>query len=228
MRKIIDLQPIGRIISPFKEKFGIPRQPGLLTIESKICLYDDFQNIDCIRGLEKFSHIWIIFYFHQNSDKGWKNLVRPPRLGGNIKTGVFASRSPFRPNFIGLSAVRLEKIQSDNGLTLVISGGDFLDGTPVFDIKPYVKYADAIEDADSSCFSTAPERVFKVCFQNKTIEILEQNPGLREKLVHLLSYDLRPAYYNKNKKIKNFGIKFENFDIKFNIQDLLVIVDEIV
>jgi tRNA-Thr(GGU) m(6)t(6)A37 methyltransferase TsaA len=156
---------IGWVRSPFPDKFGVPRQAGLHTLSSVIELATPFDAADCVRGLEGFSHLWVSFIFHLTAAQGWQPLVRPPRLGGNRKVGVFASRSPFRPNPLGLSVVKLEGIQRDNGKTLLlIRGGDFVDGTPVVDIKPYIAFADAVESAVSGYASEPPGARLQVTF----------------------------------------------------------------
>lgn len=222
------MTPVGEVISPFREKFGIPRQAGIIsTVESKIRLYKDFSSVETIRGLENFSHIWVVFVFHENIDKGWKNLVRPPRLGGEKKVGVFTSRSPFRPNFIGMSAVKLLDILVEDEILLIVRGGDFVDKTPVLDIKPYIKYADAIEDACSGEFGTEPQKEFQVVFSEKSDALCSKHKGLKESLDDILSYDLRPAYYKRTSKDKIFGIKFESFDVRFKIEHDILYIEEI-
>lgn len=224
-----DLYPVGEIISPFKEKFGIPRQAGItLSVESKIRLSKEFSDEEFVRGLDNFSHIWIIFGFSKNISKGYKRLVRPPRLGGNKKVGVFASRSPFRPNFLGMSAVKLEKINIDVNTELIISGGDFLNQTPVFDIKPYIEYADAIDNANCGEFSLKPDKIFNVNFSNKALKVCNKYLKLKKNLEDILSYDLRPGYYDESSDGRLFGIKFECYDVRFEIYGNELYVQEIV
>ena len=224
------ISPIGRVISPFKEKFGIPRQSGMVsTVESKIRLYEEYSSRECVRGLEDFSHIWILFSFHENTDRGWNENVRPPRLGGNKKTGVFSSRSPFRPNHIGMSAVQLKKIEkTGRNLLITVSGADILDNTPVFDIKPYIKYADSIENAKCGCFSLKPEKELSIVFSPQAEDVCHNNKGLECMLREVLSYDPRPAYYKKTFQEKIFGIKFECFNVRFRVCGDFLHVEEIV
>ena len=165
---MLSIKPIAYIHSDFSEKFGIPRQSGLVdSLQAKIIFTEEFRNGDCIRGIEEFSHLWLIWEFSKNQRDKWTPTVRPPRLGGNKRKGVFASRAPFRPNPLGLSCVRLEKAipNSPEGPILYVSGADLLDGTPIYDIKPYLSFADAHPDALGS-FSTGtpPECPLRRCF----------------------------------------------------------------
>ncbi|PIE75140.1 MAG: tRNA (N6-threonylcarbamoyladenosine(37)-N6)-methyltransferase TrmO [Deltaproteobacteria bacterium] len=228
MDSLYNTSIIGYISSPFKEKFGIPRQPGInSTIESKICLEKEFSSEECVRGLENFSHIWVIFKFHENVSKGWSNLVRPPRLGGNKKVGVFASRSPFRPNFTGISVVKLLKIEVGINTVITISGGDFMDKTPVIDIKPYILYSDSIEDAVCKDFELKPQKKLVVTFSDKAKAVCMDYEGLENKLSDILSYDPRPAYYN-NDRDKECGMKFDRFDIRFKVCKDILNIQEII
>lgn len=176
-----EFQSIGRVHSPYKEKFAIPRQPGLVSAaKGHIALLGDCNREEILRGIEGFSHIWLSFVFHQAIKEDWKPMVRPPRLGGNQKVGVFASRSPFRPNPIGLSVVKLDGIEKQtlnnqaSQWRVNFSGGDLLDGTPILDIKPYIPYADALPDATGGFASCAPNNKISVNFA----------PGL-EAILHL-------------------------------------------
>jgi tRNA-Thr(GGU) m(6)t(6)A37 methyltransferase TsaA len=222
------VSPIGEVLSPFREKFGIPRQAGIIpTVESKIRLYDEFSDSDFVRGLENFSHIWVIFLFHENIEKGWKKMVRPPRLGGNKKVGVFASRAPFRPNFIGTSAVKLINIEHGKNIFLTVQGADIADKTPVIDIKPYVKFADAVDNADSGVFNNPPEKKFNVLFSEQAKSVCSLNKGLEAKLIEVLSYDIRPAYIEKDGGARIFGIKFESYNIRFSTEKETLYILEI-
>lgn len=228
MSHIYSESPIGYIESPYVEKFGIPRQSGIIsTVESKIRLSEEFAHENFVRGLEHFSHLWILFKFHENIDKGFSPLVRPPRLGGNKKIGVFASRSPFRPNFIGISAVELVDIKKDKGLYIIVKGGDFANKTPVIDIKPYIKFADCVENAVCGEFQNSPEAELKVFFSDKCMNICYENPKLYENIKEILSYDIRPAYYKNQKTDKMFGMEFERFNIKFKVEDKVVYIEDI-
>ncbi len=228
----INITPIGIITSCFKEKFGIPRQPGLVKDSSAVLeLYPEFAREEAVRELEGFSHIWVIFVFHKASGKNWKPTVRPPRLGGNKKVGVFASRSPFRPNPVGISAVKLEKIEAANGkILLYLSGIDILDQTPVIDIKPYLPYSDIIESATGGFALSAPDAKLEVDFLQNVIEICgkeERNfPNLQKIIIQILENDPRPAYYSSQKsdKEKTFGIKIFDFDLKWEIKNNKIVV----
>lgn len=193
----IAMTPIGTIRSCYGAKFGIPRQPGLVPdATATLELFPPFNSSEALRGLDGFSHVWILFLFHESVREEWKATVRPPRLGGNERIGVFASRSNFRPNPIGLSVVPLIGIE---GTTLKLGGGDFLDGTPVLDIKPYIPYADSIASATGSYAAMAPQPENQVAFSPKAeqaIQMLEntERPALRKIIVDMLSFNPRPAY----------------------------------
>jgi tRNA-Thr(GGU) m(6)t(6)A37 methyltransferase TsaA len=206
---------IGIVRSPFKEKFGIPRQPGLTSTLSVIELLPPYAVADAVKGLDAFSHIWITFVFHAVQQRDWKPLVRPPRLGGNEKLGVFATRSTHRPNPIGLSVVALEKIETDGGVRLHVRGADLLDGTPVLDIKPYLPYADSIADARAGFAPTTPPRM-AVRWQ---AEALQQAAAisneLRAMIEDILAFDPRPAYQNEPERI--YGVHIGACNVRFRI-----------
>ncbi len=191
------MNPVGMIHSCYGAKFGIPRQPRLVkSARATLDLIPPYQNPDAFRGLEAFSHIWILFIFHQSARETWKPTVRPPRLGGNERVGVFASRSNFRPNPIGLSVVELLKV---SGTTLTLGGGDFLTETPVLDIKPYIPYADSIPTAHGAFANTAPEASNLVEFSaqtNRKFKTLENEhrPNLKQLIRDMLAFNPRPAY----------------------------------
>jgi len=217
-----DFQPIGIIHSCYKEKFGIPRQAGLVTAApATLELYAPCDRPEALAELQDFSHIWVVFVFHQAMRDKWKPTVRPPRLGGNRRIGVFASRSPFRPNPIGMSAVVLEDIQCRNGhCHLILQGGDFLDGTPVLDIKPYLPYADALPDACGGFAAHPPENEISVMFDERATAqcaILEraQYPGLRQLIEQVLQADPRPAYRIGCGNKQSFGMRLYDVDVKW-------------
>lgn len=215
---------IGFVHSPYREKFAIPRQPGLVPAKGRIELAPPFASPDAVRGLEQFSHIWVLFEFHQTKQQGWKPLVRPPRLGGNAKTGVFATRSTFRPNAIGMSVVKLEKVVADaKSVTLEISGMDLLDQTPVLDIKPYVPYSDALPDAVGGYANSAPEADMPVTFsaeaEGQLAQFEAQFPGLRELINGVLGQDPRPAYKNRNDDQQRYGVQLYNLNISWEVID---------
>ena len=229
------LTHIGIVHSVFKKKFGIPRQPGLANEASAtIELIPPFNNEQFVRGLEGFSHIWVLFIFHVSADEGWKSTVRPPRLGGNKRVGVFASRSPFRPNPIGLSAIELKRISFEKGkVFLHIKGADILDGTPVIDIKPYLPYADSIPDAIGGYAAAAPERPFEVVFSDAVnLRILEEKENgydrLRELIVDILSHDPRPGYYTSKHEKAVFSIFILDFEVNWHVEDEVVMVTKVI
>ncbi len=174
VQQTIYITPIGIIHSCFKEKFGIPRQPGLVKDAPAILeLYPEFAREEAVRELDGFSHIWLLFMFHQNIGKNWSPMVRPPRLGGNRKVGVFASRSPVRPNPVGMSAVELDRIEINKGKVLIhLKGIDILDQTPVIDIKPYIPYSDIINSATGGFANKTPETEILVEFSEKASNII--------------------------------------------------------
>ncbi|OEU77717.1 MAG: tRNA-Thr(GGU) m(6)t(6)A37 methyltransferase TsaA [Desulfuromonadales bacterium C00003107] len=230
----IHFETIGTIRSCYKEKFGIPRQAGLVpTATATLELLAPFNRAEAFTGLEGFSHLWLLFLFHGNDYKGWKTTVRPPRLGGNARLGVFATRSPFRPNPIGLSAVKLERIEQHAGkVTLHLKGVDLLDGTPVIDIKPYLPYADAIATASGGFAAEAPKGELAVHFlpqPEQICQVLEKDryPGLRQLIIDTLRSDPRPAYYQKRPKKSCFGMKLFDFDLRWEHDDDGITVIEI-
>lgn len=222
MSNEITLTPIGYIDSPYKEKFAIPRQPGLVpSAKGKIILEYPYNNIDLVRGLDAFSHLWVIFNFHATQQQGWKPLVRPPRLGGNKKLGVLATRSTFRPNPIGMSVVKLEDIKkTPTTIEIYISSFDLLDKTPVLDIKPYIQYSDTVINANSGFANNAPDTNINVKLldevKNFTKELASQNRqylNLNNLIVEVLQQDPRPAYKKGTVDNKVYGMKLYNLNI---------------
>ncbi len=208
---------IGLIESPYKEKFSIPRQSGLIDIPMRIKIIPPYNREEAFVGLNQFSHLWILFHFNEISEAEEKLSVRPPRLGGNIKQGVFATRSPYRPNRIGMSVVKLLSVSKDE---VVFSGGDFLDQTPVIDIKPYIKEVDAIFDARSSWTDEIEDKIFKVQFIldcDLNLSVIE-----RESIEKILAHDPRPRFHQDEKK--DYAVKLFNYDIHFKINDDLVTI----
>ena len=210
------MRVIARIHSEFPEKFGIPRQSGLVPgLRAKIVFETEFRNPDALRGIEGFSHLWLIWQFSQAIRETWSPTVRPPRLGGNRRIGVFATRSPFRPNPIGLSCVKLEAVIQDPeaGTVLEVSGADLLDGTPIFDIKPYLPYADAIEDAIGGFATTAPKEKLRVLIPDTLAQQMPEQKRIA--LSELLALDPRPSYQNQPERV--YGMRFDRWQIRFRI-----------
>lgn len=203
---------IGIIHSPFKEKFTIPRQPGLVEVPCTLELFPPYGSEQALLGLEGFSHLWVIFLFHKINltQKSFKATVRPPRLGGNIKQGVFATRSPFRPNNIGLSLVKITSIHKNK---INILGGDFLDQTPILDIKPYVKEIECVTDAKSSWTDNIQPKNMNVIFEEEEINKIYKTE--LEYITQILSLDPRPSYHQDDKK--NYAAKIFNYDVHWKI-----------
>ncbi len=213
---------IGIVHSCFKEKFGIPRQPGLVEEASAVLeLLPPYNRAEAVRGLEQFSHIWVLFIFHGCLRSKWKPTVRPPRLGGNKRIGVFASRATYRPNPIGMSPVKLERIEvSDAGVFLHLKGVDLLDKTPVVDIKPYIPYADNIIEAEGGFADSRPSLKHHIVFSDEATvrcdELSEQYPQLRTMIEQLLQSDPRPAY-KAGDDIRVYGMRLWNFDLQWRV-----------
>lgn len=216
----IEIDPIGVISTPYKEKFGVPRQPGLVTAaEGWLEFLPEFSHREMLRGLEEFSHVWLIFIFHEAMESGWQPTVRPPRLGGNIRQGVFATRSPFRPNPLGLSRAELLGIEERNGKTgLWLGGIDLVDGTPIVDIKPYLPYVDAIHDATGGRFQNRPVELLEVDFspdaEAQVSWQLRYHPQLKELITQVLQQDPRPAY-QKNEAGRIYGIRLFDLNVRW-------------
>ena len=218
------MKHIGHIENIFTEKFGIPRQSGLVGVNSRIVLAKEYRDPSIYKGLEDYSHIWILWKFSQNKDVPFSPTVRPPRLGGNTLMGVFATRSPYIPNNIGLSCVKIEKIElhSPDGPILWVSGADLMNGTPILDIKPYLPQTDSIPDAKGG-FSTQVEwKELKVEISDELMELLPAEN--RETIIHLLSQDPRPAYHNDPDKI--YGVRYGEQNIRFTVlEQTLRVID---
>lgn len=220
------ISPIAHMRSDFPTKFGIPRQSGLVSeLRSTIVFTPPYRNPDALRGLEGFSHLWIIWQFSEAVRQDWSPTVRPPRLGGNTRLGVFATRSPFRPNALGLSCVKLEAVRQDDTLGTVIdvSGADLMDGTPIFDIKPYIPYADCHPEALGGFTSQADEYLLTVDFPPALLERLPRDK--QEAAICVLTHDPRPSYQRKPNRV--YGVAFAGFDIRFTVQDPLLTVTDV-
>jgi len=213
----VNMKIIARIHTDFPEKFGIPRQSGLIDeLEGVIVFEPEYRNEASLKGLDGFSHIWLIWQFSEAVREGFQPTVRPPRLGGNTKMGVFATRSPFRPNSIGLSAVRLIAIEKKEnlGTVLRVGGADLMDGTPIFDIKPYLPFVDCRADAIGGFADEVKDYALKVYFPEKLLEILPQNK--RKSVIAVLSNDPRPSYQNDDRE---YGLSFAGYNITFIVND---------
>lgn len=230
----INLQQIGILHSPYREKFIVPRQPGLVkSVSAELELLPPYNKPEAIRELEQFSHLWLIFLFHQTMEQNWQPTVRPPRLGGNKRIGVFASRSPFRPNPIGLSAVELTAIrQTGTGPVLELKGADLVDGTPVLDLKPYIPYTDAIAGASGGFANQAPAADMQVNFTGQALQQLadlrENYPHLQQLIHELLATDPRPAYRRGSLDDKEYGALLYDYNIRWKIvngETLVIAID---
>ncbi len=214
----MDFKIIARIYTDFKEKFGIPRQSGIASLSvGKIIFEPEYRRPEAFRGLSGYSHIWILWEFSESVQKDWSPTVRPPRLGGNKRMGVFATRSPFRPNPIGLSSVRLLGVDSDPefGTVLTVCGADMLDGTPIYDIKPYLKYTDSHEDAEGGFSDGVLGPKLEVFIPENLLSLLTESE--RNTLITILGDDPRPGY--KNSDEKEYGMKFSTHEIFFTVSD---------
>ncbi|MCB1881075.1 MAG: tRNA (N6-threonylcarbamoyladenosine(37)-N6)-methyltransferase TrmO [Gammaproteobacteria bacterium] len=220
----IELQTIGLVHSPYKEKFGVPRQPGLVPqAKGSVEMLPPFNRPEAFVGLQGYSHIWLQFIFDRALRARWQPTVRPPRLGGNRRVGVFASRAPFRPNPIGLSVVRLEGVSTEAGSVLLkVSGLDLVDGTPVIDIKPYLAYVDSIPDAASGFAAPASASLCRVRFTSRALNQLAARPDgetLKEMITALLAADPRPAYIMDGRQQRVYGIRLYDFDLRWQLVD---------
>lgn len=212
------MTPIARIRSPFPEKFGIPRQSNIVpSLTATVVFEPEFRNPDAIRGIEGFDYIWLIWQFSANLETPWSPTVRPPRLGGNRRIGVFATRSSFRPNALALSSVRLVDVQphTPEGPLLTVAGADLLDGTPIFDIKPYLPYTDSHPDARSGFAPEPTPHPLSVECPEELLAIIP--PKSRSTLLELLANDPRPSYHNDPERV--YGMKFLSFEIQFKVLD---------
>ena len=221
----MNITPIAYINTPYKQKFAIPRQPNLVReARGEIIFENDFADPNCLRGIEQFSHLWLVFVFHETADKGWAPTVQPPRLGGKENMGVFATRSTFRPNPIGLSVVEnLGWKQQGASLTLQVGGLDLLDGTPILDIKPYLPYADALPQAKAGFAETAPSSAYEINFSidaELSLQELESSyPELRSFISSVLKQDPRPAWRKKEQDTKRYGMTLFHLNIKWQVYE---------
>lgn len=220
------LRVIARIRTVFPAKFGIPRQSGIIdTLKATIVFEPEYRNPDALRGLEGFSHVWLIWGFFHEAREGWSPMVKPPRLGGNKRMGVFATRSPFRPNPIGLSSVRLDgfELSTDQGPVLYVSGADLMDGTPIYDIKPYLPYTDSHPEATGGFADPVKDYGLEVVFPDELIELIPKEH--HETLLKVLAHDPRPSYQNDPDRW--YGFWYAGFNIRFTVRDNLLTVVEV-
>lgn len=217
---------IARIHTDFTSKFGIPRQSGLVDeLEATIVFEPEFRNPDALRGLEEYSHIWLLWEFSKCADKEWTPTVRPPKLGGNKRMGVFATRSPYRPNSIGLSSVKLLAIENTEncGTVIRVGGADLLDGTPIYDIKPYLPYVDSHPEASNGFALDEKEGMLEIEFPEELLSLIPENK--QKALIEVLRQDPRPGYQNDPERI--YGLEFAGFDVRFTVDDNKLTVREI-
>lgn len=220
------MQIIARMRSDFPTKFGIPRQSGLVeSLRSTIIFEPEFRNADALRGIEGYSHLWLIWQFSEAVRTQWSPTVRPPRLGGNTRMGVFATRSPFRPNSLGLSSVRLLGLEqtAEYGTVIHVAGADLMDGTPIFDIKPYIPYCDSHPEASGGFTDTANDFLLTVDFPQTLLQQIPEDK--QQALIDVLTHDPRPSYQNDSERI--YGLNFAGFDIRFTVKDSALTVIEI-
>ena len=218
------MEVIARIRTPFPEKFGVPRQSGLVEVPAEIVFEPAYRNPDALRGIEGFSHLWLIWQFDRAERETWSPTVRPPRLGGNQRMGVFATRSPFRPNPIGLSCVKLERVeQTENGIVLHVSGADLVDGTPILDIKPYLPYCDSHPDAIGGWTDGLASAALTVDFSDALWKIVPEadRPGL----LGVLQSDPRPRYQNDPERL--YGLTYGGVNVKFRVNGHTLTVTEV-
>lgn len=221
-----EIKQIAYIRTDFSSKFGIPRQSGLVDeLEATIVFEPEYRNPDALRGIEEYSHLWLIWQFSECADKPWSPTVRPPRLGGNKRMGVFATRSPFRPNSLGLSSVKLIGVEQteNDGFVLRVAGADLLDGTPIFDIKPYLAYVDSHPEASNGFALDKKNGSVKVEIENSLLEIIPEKK--RNALIAVLAQDPRPGYQDDSERI--YGIEFAGFDVRFTVSENKLKVVEI-
>ncbi len=219
------IEPVAHIENDYKDKFAVPRQSGIANIKSKIVFEEQYASPNAVKELDGFSHIWLIWGFSKNIREEHSLTVRPPRLGGNKRVGVFASRSPFRPNNLGLSCVKLDKIEYDEKGRpyLKVSGADLIDGTPIYDIKPYIKFTDSHEDAVSGFVETSEFSMLKVEMPEELLSIIPEDK--REALITILENDPRPAYQEDESRI--YGFNYAGYEIKFTVKNDILEVKEI-
>lgn len=219
------MRPIAHIRTDFAGKFGVPRQAGLVPeLRGTVVFEPEYRNPDALRGLDGFSHIWLIWEFSEARRESWSPTVRPPRLGGNTRMGVFATRSPFRPNPIGLSCVRLEAVRLDRelGPVVEVSGADLMDGTPIYDLKPYLPYCDCKPEATAGFTGQLENRALEVRFPGELLAAIPEE--LRPGLLGVLAHDPRPRYQQDPERV--YGLSFGGFNVRFRVEENILTVCE--
>lgn len=227
MDNIPQMKVIARIESDFPTKFGIPRQSGLIPeLTARVVFEPEYRAAEALRGIEGFSHLWLLWLFSENIREGWSPTVRPPRLGGNERMGVFATRSPFRPNPIGLSSVKIERLEKDEkrGVTLIVSGADLMDGTPILDIKPYIPLTDSHPEAKGGFTDKTAGQRLEVEFPPELLAQVDEKH--RDALFKVLSGDPRPHYQNDPRRV--YGFSFAGYEIRFTVEGDRLTVKEII
>lgn len=224
----MEIKPIAHIYTDFPEKFGIPRQSGLAkSLRGRIVFEPEYRNPDALRGLDGFSHIWLIWEFSANrTTSPWQPVVRPPRLGGNNFMGVFATRSPFRPNPLGLSCVKVDSIElsTPDGPVINVLGADLMDGTPIYDIKPYIRYADSRPEAVCGYVDALEERSLKVVFPSELSDRIADKTIIPS-LMETLRLDPRPSYHNDPERV--YGLSFSGYNVRFKVVEAVLTVTDI-
>ena len=224
----MEIRPIAYIRTEFPEKFGVPRQSGLAkSLRGRIVFEPEYRNPDALRGLEGFNHIWLIWEFSANRTSGsWQPTVRPPRLGGNSHMGVFATRSPFRPNPLGLSCVKIDSISPNTpeGPVINVFGADLMDGTPIYDIKPYIKYADSRPEAVCGYVDDMEERSLKVVFPGE-LSMRIQDRTMIPSLIEVLMLDPRPSYHDDPERV--YGLSFSGYNVRFKVSESILTVTDV-
>lgn len=222
----MEITPIAHIRTDFGSKFGVPRQSGVVQeLTARIVFEPPYRNPDALRGLGDFSHLWLIWHFSEVKQDGWSPTVRPPRLGGNTRMGVFATRSPYRPNPLGLSAVRIVSVDlhTPDGPVITVAGADLMDGTPIFDLKPYLAYADSHPDAKGGFIEGLTDRSVQVVCDETLLSPLSEET--RKSLLAVLAHDPRPTYQNDPQRV--YGMEFAGFNVRFTVADGVLTVVEI-
>lgn len=227
MSKKFEIRPIAYIYNDFTSKFGIPRQSGICkNLCSEIVFEEDYRSDDALRGIESYSHLWLIWQFSDSVSDTFRPTVRPPRLGGNKRMGVYATRSPFRPNSLGLSCVKLEEIKKvpGKGSILIVNGADLKNGTPIFDIKPYLTLSDCYPDA--VCGFSDEVKSYELLAEIPHNLIEKIDPQKREAVIAILKNDPRPSYHNDEQR--EYGFEFANYEIKFRVRDNIITVTDVI